>query len=156
MGETNINGQSYAHHHSELRFTPNGGARAGQGFTIRSFASFDYGRKRKSTHVAGTDTNPVAIARGMNKPEWSGEMSELEWQDLAGWDPSWGAHTWTITVTKQLPGGPVNVDTLLDATFDDDDFSSKDGNVQTRKIGGICRKILTNGVDPTEENLGAL
>jgi hypothetical protein len=151
VGTININGETYAHHHSEITVTPNAGSRKGQQFTLRSLTSLDYGRKRKSTHAGGTQIDPVAIARGMNKPEWSGEMSELEWRAFCGWDQRWGAHSFTISVTKQIEGDVPHFDDILDATFDDDDHSSKEGSAQTRKIGGLARKILNDGIDPTED-----
>lgn len=145
---TNVNGETYAHHHVTIVFSPNAGPKAGQQFTWKTFESFDFSRKRKSKHQKGNAVDPNAVVRGQPEPEWSGECSALEWDSFEDWDRSWGSHTFTITVTTRMPGRPSVPRKLVNATLDDDSFSSKTDDGAKMKIGGICTQILRKGVNP--------
>lgn len=145
---TNVNGETYAHHHVAIVFSPNAGPRQGQQFTWKTFGNFDFSRKRKSKHQKGNNPNPNAVIRGQPEPEWSGEASALEADSFEDWDPTWGSHTFTISVTVRMPGHPSVPRTFKNATIDDDSFSSKSDDGAMVKMGGIATEILRKGINP--------
>jgi hypothetical protein len=144
-----INGVGYSHVHATVVMTPLLGRSAFLQMTIRTCKSFEFDNNAKAVGIAGPQMAPVQLAPGNAEPTWSLEMALVSARDFLHFiGPGYMVIPVDVQVTYQLPGRRAITDYVEHGLIEKDGTKSASGDATLVTIGGKCRIVRPNGINP--------